>query len=140
MPINNCPFTQFRGNIYRPTLPIRIINPHNPGSAYRTIGIIDTGADDCAIPAAYAPLLGHNLQAGMPKKIGTGNGITTAYSHVTKIEIFNPVTKEIAYTLEDTPIDFLPNLSLSLLGVQNFLSRFVLTIDYPKKTFSIQFP
>lgn len=32
--------------------------------------------------------------------------------------------------------NFLPNLQVVLLGVNNFLSRFILTMDYPKKQFS----
>jgi predicted aspartyl protease len=79
MPIRVCPFTLCSGNIYRPILQIRIINPHS-GNNYRTYGIIDTGADECAIPASYASLLGHNLQAGKIKRIRTGNGETLAYS------------------------------------------------------------
>jgi len=73
MPITNCPFTHFGNGIYRPILLIRITNPYSQLS-YDTYGIIDTGADECAIPSVYAPLIGHNLQAGQTKHISTGNG------------------------------------------------------------------
>jgi hypothetical protein len=139
MPIRDCPFTLCNGGIYRPILPVRIINPHT-GKNYRTFGIIDTGADDCAVPAVYATLLEHNLQAGGTKIISTGNGETIAYTHTTKFEIFHPRTEELLYTTEDTPIDFMPNLHVVLLGVNSFLSRFVLKIDYPRKKFSIRYP
>jgi len=139
MPIRNCPFTFCNGDIYRPILQIRIINPHTKKS-YRTYGIIDTGADECAIPAAYASLLGHNLQSGQVKRIRTGNGETVAYAHTTRFEIFHPATGKLLYTVNDTPIDFMPNLHVVLLGVNSFLSRFVLKIDYPQKFFSIRFP
>lgn len=140
MPIQDCPFTLCRGGIYRPMLPIRIINPQAPGGVYRTFGLVDTGADECAIPAAYATTLCHNLSAGTSKQIGTGNGITTAYSHKTTIEIYDPITQAVGYRLEDTPIDFMPNLAVVLLGVKSFLNRFILTIDYPRKIFSIKHP
>lgn len=139
MPITNCPFIHFGNGIYRAILLIRITNPHAQLS-YDTYGIIDTGADECAIPAAFAPLLGHNLQAGQTKTISTGNGQTAAYSHTTRFDIFHPVTKQHLYTVNDTPIDFMPNLSIVLLGVNSFLSRFILTIDYPNKVFSIKYP
>lgn len=139
MPIKNCPFTLCSGNIYRPILNIRIINPHS-GKSYRTYGIIDTGADECAIPASYAYLLGHNLQAGQIKRIRTGNGETVAYAHTTKFEVFHPKTGKLLYTVEDTSIDFLPNLHVVLLGVNSFLNKFILTIDYPRKVFSIKYP
>lgn len=138
MPLTDCPFAQYDG-IYRPTLQIRIINP-DTGLSQRTYGIIDTGADECAVPASYAKLLGHNLQAGGEKKVLTGNGQTIAYTHTTKFEIFNPATGIVAYTIPDTPIDFMPNLHVILLGVNSFLSKFILYIDYPHKLFSIKSP
>lgn len=139
MPIRDCPFTNCGNDIYRPILPVRIINPHTL-KGYKTFGLIDTGADDCAIPAAYAPLLGHNLQAGQPKLISTGNGETIAYAHTTRFQIYHPSTGEHLYTVDDTPIDFMPNLHVVLLGVNSFLSQFVLTINYPQNSFSIIYP
>lgn len=139
MPIKDCPFSITGNGLCRPVLPVRIINPHTDKS-YRTLGIIDTGADECAIPASLAPLLGHNLQAGETKLIRTGNGVTASYSHMTKFEIFHPATGEQLYTVPDTPIDFMPNLHVVLLGVNSFLSRFILNIDYPRMKFSITKP
>jgi len=92
--------------------------------------LIDTGADECAFPASFASLLGHNLQTGQQRKISTGNGITIAYSHTTRIEIEGFATQEAL-------IDFMPNLNIPLLGVRSFLSNFILTVDYPNKTFSL---
>jgi len=139
MPIQDCPFTECDGGVYRPILPIRIINPHS-GKNFLSYGIIDTGADECAVPATFAPVLGHDLLAGIPKNVSTGNGITNAYSHTTIFEIYDPGTHEIAYTIVDTPVDFMPNLPVVLLGVRNFLSNFILRIDYPNKIFSIRYP
>ena len=99
MPLTHCPFTVYAG-IYRPTLQIRIINPHT-GLSQRAYGLIDTGADECAVPAFYAILLGHNLQAGIPKTIYTGNGETVAFAHTTKFEIFNPFTGRLASSDEE---------------------------------------
>lgn len=139
MPIRDCPLVLCNGGIFRPILPIKIINPHT-NQHVSTFGIIDTGADECAIPASFASILGHNLQAGQTKTINTGNGQTIAYSHTTKFEIYHPVSNVLLYELPDTPIDFLPNLNVVLLGVNNFLSRFILNINYPKKVFSVKRP
>ena len=116
MPIHNCPFMPYTETVARPTLPAKIINPHT-GDEYWTYGLIDTGADDCAVPASVAKILGHDLQAGQQKLIRTGNGETTAYSHITRFEIYHPVTKELVYTIDETPIDFMPNLNVVLFGV-----------------------
>ena len=85
-------------------------------------------------------MIGHNLTAGAQKEIYTGNGKTVAYSHKTTFEIIHPLTLNVATIMEETPVDFMPNLHMVLLGVNNFLSRFVLNLDYPKQIFSIILP
>jgi len=77
------------------------------------------------------------LNAGNSKKIGTGNGVTIAYSHTTTFQIFHPASFDLVYTLDNILIDYLPNLEVVLLGAENFLSQFVLTLDYPNKMFSL---
>jgi len=121
-----------QGDTSRPYLPITIVNPENK-KELNVYALVDTGADECALPASFASLLGHNLQAGFEKQIGTGNGMTTAYGHTICIKVFDFKTKDVI-------VDFLPNLNVPLLGVKSFLGNFVLKIDYPKKTVSIDFP
>ncbi len=131
MPIRNYPFATIRkGDLSRPYLPITIINPET-NKKLKVFALIDTGADECAFPASFAPLLGHNLQSGQQKNISTGNGITIAYGHTTRIGIEG-------FTTRDVLIDFMPNLNIPLLGVRSFLSNFVLTVDYPNKMFSLR--
>ena len=143
MPISNYPFTCLvPGSISRPMLPVCIINPHT-GKSLCTWALIDTGADECALPAAYAERLGHTLHSGSAKQISTGNGVTNAYAHTTRIDIFQingsgKVEPAAVYSIPDTPIDFMPNLSTVLLGARNFLAGFILTIDYPNQRFSLQ--
>ncbi len=141
MPITEYPFTVLTpGAPPRPMLPIRIHNP-DTGMTYRTWGLIDPGADDCAIPAVIAPAIGHKLHAGKRSSIGTASGNATVYAHTTRVDILsidNQVT--VVHSIPDTPVDFCPGLTTVLLGVANFLSGFVLTIDYPRQLFSIKTP
>jgi predicted aspartyl protease len=131
MNLLNIPFTKLSpDDISRPWLPVTIINSHTNKSV-KVLGLIDTGADECALPASYAGLLGHNLLLGASKEINTGNGKTIAYSHTIKIEIADFVS-------QDTLIDFMPNLYVPLLGTKSFLSNFILTINYPKLIFSLE--
>ena len=131
MDIINSPFIKLTpSDTPRPWLPITLKNPHTNQSV-SVYGLIDTGADECAIPAHYASLIGHNLQAGSQKSINTGNGITTAYTHTLCIE-----TSSIK--IENVLIDFMPNLNVILLGVKSFLSKFVVIIDYKKSVFSLK--
>jgi len=131
MNIHNHPFIKISpSDVPRAALPLTVTNPHTRKKA-KTYGIIDTGADECAFPASFAPLLGHNLQKGYPKEVNTGNGKTIAYSHTVCLRIYD-------LTIKDVLIDFLPNLFIPLLGVKSFLSNFILTVDYPDKTFSLK--
>jgi predicted aspartyl protease len=124
------PFTKLSpDDISRPWFRVTIVNPHT-SKKIRVMGLIDTGADECALPASYASLLGHNLQLGISKEINTGNGKTVAYSHTVKMET-------AGFTIDETLIDFMPNLNVPLLGVRSFLSGFILTINYPEKIFSL---
>ncbi|MFZ2658444.1 MAG: hypothetical protein WAX69_26155 [Victivallales bacterium] len=83
----NFPFKQISPlDMPRPMLPI-IIKNRKTGDSIFAWGLIDTGADSCAIPAKYAGILGHRLKAGAKINIGTGNGSTCAYAHTTEIDI-----------------------------------------------------
>jgi predicted aspartyl protease len=131
MDLINIPFSKFSpDDTPRPWLPVIIKNPHTQ-QAISVYGLIDTGADECAIPAQYAPLIGHDLQAGFQKIINTGNGATLAYAHTLSIE-----SKSIK--IENVRIDFMPNLNVVLLGVKSFLSNFILVVDYKASTFSLK--
>ena len=139
MPISNFAFTDIGDGFARPFLLTKIVNPFN-GNHVLCFGLVDTGADDCSVPASIAKSLGHDLQAGRQKEIGTGNGMSIAYEHTVRFEILHPISKKPLYIIQDTPVDFMPNLPLVLLGTQNFLSRFILTINYPLKTLSTRYP
>jgi hypothetical protein len=129
------------GHPPRPMLPVRITNPAT-GLFVDAWGLVDTGADDCALPTRYAAALGHNLKAGLVRLIGTGNGTTRAYAHTTRIDVLTlprlSSPEKIAFTIPDTLIDFLPRLGCVLLGVRSFLSHFILTINYPEQWFAIR--
>ncbi|MEP9412640.1 MAG: hypothetical protein HRF42_14845 [Candidatus Brocadia sp.] len=135
--MNNYPFTDFKNGICRPYLPLRIINPHTDKS-YKTFGLITTGADECVIPAFIAKALGYRLHTLTHKPAITGSGKAVVYGNTTKLEIYHPISGKLLYTIPDTPADFLHNLPIVLLGINNLLSRFILTINYPKKFFSIK--
>ena len=140
MLIRNCPFKRidsFRPP--QPILPVKIVNPEN-NKSIRQWGIIDTGADDSAIPGWVAKKLGHNLKKGISKFIDTASGSSIVFSHTATILILHPETYIQVYKLDNIPIDFLPDLSYPLWGVNNFLCRFILEIDYPCQLFSLKLP
>lgn len=114
----------------RAWLPVIIKNPHTE-KTIKVYGLVDTGADECAFPAGFANKLGHKLDTVRPRQINTGNGITNAYPHTVCIK-FND------FEINNVLIDFMPNLSVPLLGIKSFLSNFIITINYPDNIFSLQ--
>lgn len=107
MPIRNYPFSIIRpGDSARPYLPVTVVNPA-VNKEVRVYALIDTGADECAFPASFASLLGHDLQEGQLKRISAGNGITIAYSHTTpnhRGEFFNSGCMGRFYAQSQYPI------------------------------------
>ncbi len=144
MPIKDYPFTTVASGQSVPMLWIRIINPHK-NLAFETLAIIDTGADDCAFPAQVAFQLGHDLESVPPKEIRTASGKTYAYPHTSRIDILEMMPDgtrgtRVLYTVLDTTIDFTKRCPAFILGTKKFLSKFVLTIDYPRRIFSLRLP
>jgi len=138
MPIRNFPFIQIKKDRYpRPWLPVKIINPEK-GLFIKTVGLIDTGADECSVPIGIAKELGYDLSKIRPKPVTTASGVGTAYSIVTTIEIYDIEFKKVLYKIPDISVDFTKGLHCVLLGMENFLEQFVLEINYPKKVFHIR--
>ena len=131
MPIRNIPFDGVS-----PYLPIRIINPSN-GKAVRTHGLVDTGASSCAFPGHIAALLGHDLTKGKKQNANSAGGTAESYAHTTTIEIYDFQDNRL-FVVNKVTVGYMPKLSVNLLGVENFLAGFQLTVDYPGKRFSIR--
>jgi hypothetical protein len=55
-------FTKINNEIYRPFLPIMVINPVNNISIGPLMALAVTGADDCLFPKFMAGLVGHDLK------------------------------------------------------------------------------
>jgi len=133
MPILNARFRAEVGeSLAKPYLDVNYINPHT-GKNIRTRALIDTGADVCVLPSAYAEILGHNLEKGEPSDIMGVSGPVSLYKHTMQIEIEGFKTEEIL-------ISFNPYFHKPLIGVKTFLAHFILTVNYPAQHFSLQLP
>lgn len=121
--------------LLKPFLDVRYINPHT-GISVRTTALIDTGADTCVLPASMADVLGHDLELGYPANYQGVTGVCIPfYKHTMQIEIDG-----LNYITDNVMIAFSPTVREPILGVQTFLNKFILTINYPGKTFSLQLP
>jgi hypothetical protein len=136
MPIQNQPFMRLHSLApSRPYLRIRIINPEN-GRFFDSLGQIDTGADVCTFPSQIATVLGHDLEAGQASHSGTANGLARTYSHTTTIEVLT-LAGDILLTIQNIQAHYMRDLHTCLIGVDQFLGRYHLQINYPKQIFSI---
>lgn len=116
-------------------LPLRISNPAT-GSFLHVYGLIDTGADACLFPAKLATDLGHALRGNGVKSsvtMGIEQAQATTYKHTFKIELLAPDLKTVVWKSKSIQIDCMESNPPVLLGVDEFLNHFVLTVDYPKK-------
>jgi predicted aspartyl protease len=139
MPIDKCSFTGEEPDFLpRPYLPIKIVNP-STGKHVLSIGLIDTGADACAIPAYLAEGLEHNLGKGRKRPFYCAMGKGFAYAHITSIEILNSNQEQIM-TIPAMKIDFIDGLQNVILGVKGFLQHYILNIHYPSNYFSVKTP
>jgi len=138
MPIRNCPIIQFDKRDLYVKLPITIINPQNQ-KTYNTYGIIDTGATKCVIPAAIIGILGFDTTNCKDVSVMTGSGQSIAHCLITSMIIRHPINpdKNIVLKIDNVLINYMPNLNIVLLGVEEFLSKFVLNIDYKRRVFSL---
>lgn len=146
MPIRDYPFQAHpQIPIPSPVLPIRIINPDN-GKDYKTWGLIDTGAVQTAIPGHIAETIGHNINAVKSIPGYGADGALKIYQHSFTIEIFkmdaNGIVDadSIIHTISRRRMGVIKDLPLVLLGVREFLKKFVLTVDYPQGRFSVKSP
>lgn len=145
MPIVDYPFIDINGS-HRPALPVNLINPHN-GFEYLTWALIDTGADATVIPGFVARQVYHNVrhrnvEAGIHWGIG---GTVTAYYHTFRLNILGVdrkrrVLQRTAIRMNKRLFAVIPDLHTMILGEADFLKKYVLTINYPKKIFSVRKP
>ena len=138
MPIRNCPIIQFHNHDLYVKLPITIINPQT-NKTYKTFGIVDTGASKCVIPSSIAGILGYDITNCKEELVITGSGQSYAHCLNTSMIIRHPINPDnnIILTINNALINYMPNLNIVLLGIDEFLSKFVLKIDYPNKVFSL---
>ena len=65
------------------------------------------------------------------RALSRGGGTTKAYSYKVILDVEGVKIGSVS-------MDFLPHLSVPLLGVKSFLSRFILIINYPAQVFTLQ--
>lgn len=143
MPITNYPFTLVGGKP-RPVLPVILENPGN-GRTYLTWALIDTGADSIVVPGFIAGNLAHDNNApGVHSESCSGvGGNADTYYHTFRMRILSldkqgEMTDKVAVSIKKRVFAVAPGLPIMLLGVDHFLAKYVLSVNYPKRIFSVK--
>jgi len=146
MPIVDYPF-QAQGVFSQssPILPILITNPHN-GANFQTWGLVDTGAMATVIPGFIARSIGHNIENVAPFHGAGAGGQITVYPHTCSIDIWsidnngNVNENDVVIRIPSRSMGVINDCNCVLLGVNDFLKRYILKVNYPRKVFSIRHP
>ena len=124
----------------RPFIPIVVMNPET-ATTFKTMALVDTGADACAFPEHVATLTRHILKGvNVVNSVSSGiGGVDVAtWKHTFVIGLLDPSMKNVIKWTDRILIDcFEHNNAPPLLGTENFLKGFVLTIDYPTKNLTL---
>ena len=116
---------------------MRVSNPASSSLPIDELALIDTGADCCFLPRDLAEALDHDFAKGLtPESIGTGAGSNQAFCHTSTIEVCD-LQGNARWTVQRTPVYVMDGLDQVLLGVEDFLVNFKLTVDYPNQVFSV---
>lgn len=147
MPISNYPFrtAEEEGlSSEKPVIPIIVYNPRN-NFDFKTWALIDTGADTTVIPEHIAKAVYHDIRNPKVKRdrsFGIGGDIEV-YMHTFSIDILysdptgNVNDSKVAIKISKRKFAVAPNLHIVILG-EDFLKNYVLTINYPRRIFSIK--
>lgn len=135
------PFIDNGNGVYRPFVPIRIINPLDNINIL-LYGLLDTGADECIFPKFICEATNHNLKGEgviSSDSQGVGQGSVTNWKHTFIIELLTPDKKTVFWRSKQNLIGCLDHDSAPpLLGFKNFMVNFRITFNYPTKRIIIQ--
>jgi hypothetical protein len=116
---------------HRPLLIAELIAQN--GSSFKCIAIVDSGADHCVFPLAFAPALGlDSLNMKMQMTGGVGNTANATYYETIKIVGSRPGAPNVTLEFE-TLVGFTAGMDAigwGLLGQSGFFEKFPTTLNY----------
>ncbi|MEK9149469.1 MAG: hypothetical protein AAB267_05425 [Candidatus Desantisbacteria bacterium] len=115
--------------VYRPILPVIIIHQ---GIETLTLGLIDSGADECSFPGRIGREIGHKIEKGRPRVFGGVGGTVTAYLHQNYIRV-----QDVEIRCDMYFSDEWNDWGFGLLGRHGFFTHFKILFDYPHKRFRL---
>lgn len=137
------PFYKISDEIFRPWIPIRIINPKN-NETITTLALLDTGADYCVFPKFIAEQAKLDLK-GEAISSETMQGLAETkievWKHEFKIYLLSPDSKTVVCKNKDLIIGCVDHDNIPpILGFNNFMCSFKITFNHATKKIIIRRP
>lgn len=133
MAFNIYPFYKISNELFRPWIPVTIINPAN-NKFIKVFALLDTGADHCVFPKLVADQLGLDLKgAALSSEIMQGLGETKieVWKHNFRIELQSPDRKNIFWRGKDTIVGCVEHDNIPpILGFSNFMCHFKIQFNH----------
>jgi predicted aspartyl protease len=136
MAIQVYPFFKIDNELFRPWIPINIINPVN-NKQLNMMALLDTGADHCVFPKLVADQLGLDLKNppyGSEVMQGLGENKIEVWKHSFKIELQSADRKQIFWKGRETIVGCVEHDNIPpILGFSNFMNYFKITFNHATK-------
>src|SRR3990172_2418803 len=128
IPLFAIPERQF---IFKPVIPLKLINEQNKSKMINLHGLIDSGADATILSAEYGEAIGLEVKVGKAEKFsGVGGGEIAVYFHEVVFNVGGyEWTAEVGFTYDKGVV--------AILGQVGFFEKFRIVFYYPKKTIEI---
>jgi len=132
LPVNPTLAFPDRNTTPRPLIPLIISSGRAAVAGY---AVIDSGADDCLLPASFASQLGFRLDEGSRYEFGgAGSAKQTAWFFAVTLAVagFSPFPAYVGFT------PALERTTVGILGQNGFFDRFVVEFDLRNSVFHIE--
>ena len=130
------PFHKITDEIYRPWIPIEIINPKN-NKVVSTMALVDTGADHSVFPRFAADQTQLNLKddaISSETMQGLAESKIEVWKHSFKIHLRSPDRKSVLWRSKEMIIACVEHDNIPpILGFSNFMCHFKITFNHATK-------
>ena len=127
------PFFKISDEIYRPWIPIQIVNPKN-NEFVSAMALLDTGADHCVFPKFAADQTKLDLKGAAldsEKMQGLAKEKIEVWKHSFRIYLQSPDRKSIVWKSKDLIIGCVEHDNIPpILGFSNFMCNFKISFNH----------
>lgn len=130
------PFFKISDDIFRPWVPVKIVNPENNTSVV-AMALLDTGADHCVFPKMVADQGKIDLKgAALSSEVmqGLAESKIEVWKHNFRVELLNPERTKSIWKSKDMVVGCVDHDNIPpILGFSNFMCHFKITFNHSTK-------